>query len=291
MRYRALCHIALAHDFHASGRCRELALEPTPEGARLLRNQRLKLKARPGVATILAQLDGEGAPMIPLEASLVIPFRLRLDDHRFTRFTDLTAVRGLEGEPRYSNAGLAAGARALELSAAPPRERTIAERGADTFAEVELTGFSAAWLAEPPEFTIRFSALQTRWVYYLVTDIDKSRGPLTLVDADAGESVTPLAFSEAVVEDPRDDVAAELAARYPDARRIRFVSDALVPSRALPRRCLEVHLDGAPLMRALPNPSLGNYSTVEVTVDSRQQRQPSLFQVVKHLTHSLAQIG
>ena len=44
-------------------------------------------------------------------------------------------------------------------------------------------------------------------------------------------------------------------------------------------------------MPSLPNPSLGNYSTVEVTVDSKKQRQASLFHVVKHLTHSLAQIG
>ncbi len=292
MRYRALCRVALAHDFYASGLCGALSLEPTPEGARLLRNQRLRLTARPGVVTILAQQDAQGsAPMIPLDPSLVLPFRLRVDDRGFTRFTDLTAVRALAGAPRYSNVGLAADARALELSVAPPRSRALAERGADTFAEVELTGFTAAWQAEPPEFTIRFSALQTRWVYYLVTDIDPSRGALALVDVDKGQGVTPLVFSEAGPADPRDELAAELAARYPGARTVRFVSDALVPSRALPRRCLEIHLDGAPLMRALPNPSLGNDSTVEVTVDAKQQRQPSLFQVVKHLTHSLAQIG
>lgn len=158
------------------------------------------------------------------------------------------------------------------------------------FAEVELRGVGSAWLAEgPAEYTITFAAKQTRWIYYVVTDVDA--GDFAIVDAAGDEST--LIFSEVnrrdlgAEPDAADPQAEALAAAYPSARRLRFTSDAAIACSATPRRGLELRLDGERLPFALPNPPLRNFTSREIVVDQVPQRQESLFRVVKHLTTSL----
>jgi hypothetical protein len=181
-------------------------------------------------------------------------------------------------------AGAEAGASAsVRYPTAPSLPRGV-------FAEVELRGVGSAWLSEgPAEYTITFTAKQTRWIYYVVTDVDV--GDFAIVDTAGGEDT--LAFSDVnrrdlgAEPDAGDPQAEALAASYPSARRLRFTSDAAVACSATPRRGLELRLDGERLPFALPNPPLRNFTSREIVVDQVPQRQESLFRVVKHLTTSL----
>ena len=162
------------------------------------------------------------------------------------------------------------------------------------FAEVELAGTSAAWLDKSPAlFTITFTPLKVLWVYYLVTDIES--GDFAILDT-SGDSDAPV-FSEAnrrdlgESPDADDPQAVALAEHYPELRRLRFTSDALLSCSATPRRNLELHLDGERLPFTLPNPPLANYASREVVVEQVPQRQESLFRVVKHLTASITANG
>jgi len=158
------------------------------------------------------------------------------------------------------------------------------------FAEIELSGESADWLAKSPAvFTISFTPLKVYWVYYLITDVEA--GEFTIVDT-SGDDDAPV-FSEANRRDLRespdlgDPQAVSLAGHYPELRRLRFTSDAHLSCSATPRRNLELHLDGERLPFTLPNPPLANYASREVVVEQVPQRQESLFRVVKHLTASI----
>ncbi len=154
-------------------------------------------------------------------------------------------------------------------------------------AEIELQDSNGAWSSEQlATFTLTFKARRLRWIYYLVTDVDP--GVFTIVDAGQDDAV--VAFSEPnsrdlnADPDPDDPQALALAAHYPDLRRLRFTSDSLVTCSEIPRRKLELHLDGERLPITLPNPQLANYTSREVLDEQPQERQESLFRVVKHLT-------
>lgn len=167
---------------------------------------------------------------------------------------------------------------------------TRASHPSGAFAEVELAGESAAWLGESPAlFTITFTPLKLRWVYYLVTDVES--GVFAIVDT-SGDDDAPV-FSDGnrrdlgESPDADDPQAIALAEHYPELRRLRFTSDALLSCSATPRRDLELHLDGQRLPFTLPNPPLANYASRAVVVEQVPQRQESLFRVVKHLTASI----
>ena len=158
-------------------------------------------------------------------------------------------------------------------------------RGA--LAEIAIQDTQETWRSNTPAiFTLTFKPRQVRWIYYLVTDVDP--GVFTIVDAGPDNAVVQ--FSEEnrrdlnAEPDPDDPQALALAAHYPDLRRLRFTSDALIACSEVPRRKLQLQLDGESLPITLPNPPLANYTSREAIDEQPQERQESLFRVVKHLT-------
>ena len=150
---------------------------------------------------------------------------------------------------------------------------------------------------EPVEFQIVFTALQARWKYYLLTDLKGTADGFRIVNADPAAAVPAPVFSEAnyrdlkLNPDPLDELAEEMAAQYPKLERHRFISDDLVSCRQAARKFLELHLDDNRLIGTLPNPSLRNYSKIEVKADADLPRQDALFQVLKYITQPFPKRG
>lgn len=151
--------------------------------------------------------------------------------------------------------------------------------------EIHTNNSLAENTAGPGEFTIAFKARKARWTYYIIADgsdtqfdiEDKGTSPVIF----PAENRTDLNQQP----DPVDDIAQTLAAQYPQYQRFRFVSDNLVPCRQLARKSIQLRLNGNQVAAALPNPSLRNFSTIQIATNGQPHQEEALFQVVKWFTH------
>ncbi len=144
-------------------------------------------------------------------------------------------------------------------------------------------------ITEPRIFQILFSAKTIRWTYYCVTDLSPSQGAFRITDAGLSEA-SRLNFSDQNQQDldqtpdPGDEIAKTLAAQYPQFRKVRFLSDALVPCRQASNPHLEFHVGENKLSESLPNPSFKNNFILSPT-EGRSSKEDALFQVIKYVRH------
>ena len=144
----------------------------------------------------------------------------------------------------------------------------------------------------PQEFLISFRAKQAKWAYYCVTDLDGAATAYHVVDTPPAGGEAPVIFSNSnrrdlvANPDPLDDIAGDLAQRYPALKRFRFLSDAPVACQQAARKHLTLRVNGNDLQRVLPNPSFRNFSIGHVSVDNAIQEQDWLFEIVKVQTHN-----
>jgi len=144
-------------------------------------------------------------------------------------------------------------------------------------------------LLNPPVFQIAFSAKRARWTYYCVTDLSASQGAFGIEDKTAVVS-DRLMFSERnrtelqLEPDPEDEIDKTLQTQYPEARRIRFYSDDVVPCRQAAHKHLEFRIGDNALSEALPNPSFKNHFKINVVEGDTAKQEAALFQVLKYLT-------
>lgn len=268
MKYVTALELRLRHPFHADGRCAGVTIGPRGSTARLLERHRSHLYASPGQITVLSPADEAGHPLLTRRPEKSLLFELRIAVEEFPLFTDLTDLRATPS-PVFTNARLAPGAAELELVSRaaldPGAGAEAPARGAGgALAEVEIVlPPGGAGLPSPPVLQITFAPRSWRWAYYCVTDLADGAGDLEIVDA---SPVSPLLFGEAnrtsLAEhpDPADPIAAQLAARFPGMRCVRFVSDEPVACREEPRKHLELRLDGHRVSSPLPNPSVWSFS-------------------------------
>lgn len=283
MKHVTLFSLSVIHPFYDDGRCRDFDLEPTAATRRLLRNHRLILRPGSDGLQILTPLDDSGNAFLPLPENTAFVFHLVSRNRDFDLFTDLAAVSARPA-PLFTDAGVTPGA-PLRLTS---WETATAGFGRDVFADVEVHAGGAELVEQ--KFRLVFAAKLALWAYYCVTDL-RNGGPLALVDATPVSQEAPLLFSDAnrrelnESPDPEDRIAVQLAARYGDLRRIRFLSDQAVACREIPGRRLELHQEtsGHPLRLSgpLPLPPLQSYSTV---VTAAGGAEDSLYQVFKYLT-------
>jgi len=261
MSHQLLAAIRLAHPYYADGRCRALALSPDPTTARRLAGRRIVAKARVDGLDLLAEVDGEGRPLIALEPGLSLSFELRETDGALDLFSDLEPFRALSSARLRNTDGpeLVLGEGELPLA-----------RG--RLASVEIADVEGSWTADPPTFTARFAPREARWVYYWVGEANE----LAIVDGDPGRVDAPIEFELEPATPEGDRIAADLAHRYPDRTRLRLVSRAALACRATPRRHLSLRAGDEVVRGELPNPALRNQSFVT----RAGERQASLYQVL-----------
>ena len=167
--------------------------------------------------------------------------------------------------------------------------------GNGIFAVVEIPGSVFAspgsW---PVQFFVDFQPKRARWMYYCVTDLKLTGKDLRLVDI--GTPGPPVAFSPSnrtdltQSADATDALATQLANRYPDLARMRFVSDDVVPCQQSPRN-LSLQLDGHNFPDVLPTPPLRNCALWPAAAQANQSQQDALFQVVKYVSYTFSKNG
>jgi hypothetical protein len=284
MKFFPVFSLQLSHSYYRDGRCLDFAIEPTAETQRLLKNHRCVLKTAPNGLRVLIGGSEQHVPLIALQKGEVFSFHLRLQNPAFALFTDLSEITR-KPAPVFTNTEAGA-ARSSQLSLVS-RKSPLA---AGVFADVEI-GVTDSLLdtaAGPVEFSLVFTAKQTRWAYYCVTDLSGASAQLQIVDAEG----PPVVFSDAnrihlnQQPDLTDAVAVALGARYPEKQRIRFVSDKLIPCQQAARKRLQLQLGGTRLAESLPNPSLQHYSTIAGAGGQTAQPQNVLFHVIKYFTHT-----
>jgi hypothetical protein len=163
----------------------------------------------------------------------------------------------------------------------------------DIFADIEIhPNASLPEITEGPgEFQVAFKSKRVRWKYYIL--VDRTDAQFRIEDKGAG----PLVFSDknrvdlSQQPDPSDSVAQALAEQYPKLRRLRFVSDDLVPCQQEARKSIQLYMDGNQVIGTLPNPSPRNYSTLEVTRNGNPHQEDALFQIIKYFTHQFQATG
>lgn len=147
-------------------------------------------------------------------------------------------------------------------------------------------------LDQAREFTIRYRAKQATWAYYYLTNLDNADSAYRIVDTPPADESAVLAFNDAnrrnliTHPDPLDNLASELAERYPELNRFRFLSDSPVRCRQKPHKHVSLHINGNKLTGVLPNPSYRNFSTGRIMVGDTVQQQDWLYEVVKILTQN-----
>lgn len=145
---------------------------------------------------------------------------------------------------------------------------------------------------QPCEFQISFHAKKAKWAYYCLTDLDNADTAYNIIDTPPINEDTPLVFSDAnrrdlnTTPDPLDELAVELAERYPSLKQYRFLSDAPVTCRQKARKHLALHVNGIKLPGVLSNPSVRQFSTGNVKVGDIIQQQDWLFEIVKVITNN-----
>ncbi len=276
VEYAELFRLALRHPFYADGRSADFAIRPDEATRGLLRNHRAILKQGHGHVRVLTSLDDTGQPFIPFPPEAAFYFALVSETSELEYFTDLADFAGLRA-PRFTSRGSTGGTLRLE-----PRDPPVLPRDAFAEVEVRLTDLAAV----PAQLEVAFRARQSHWAYYCLTDLD-AVPELEIVDSTT--TAAPLLFSDAnrrdLAEepDPTDSVALRLAERYPELRRIRFVSDEPVDSRQLPDRHLGLRRGPHLLTEPLPTPAVSRRSKID--------QQVVLYQIVRFLTHPFPQLG
>ena len=174
-------------------------------------------------------------------------------------------------------------------------------RGVLADLDVRIDAKRALAAPQPPASVVAFAPRQARWVYYLVTESSRRAADFRIVEGDATNG-TPrrgaetgdangVAFRDAERRDlgskpdPSDPVAAQLAAMYPDRRRVRFISQRPVTCREAPWPQLALSLRGTALPGTLPHPSIRSYSTLGVADGGGADPEHSLYHVVRYLSH------
>ena len=289
MKLAAIFGLTIRHAYYADGACPDFAVEPAPDTERLLKNCRCVLKSRPDGLLIVAELSDQGLPVIAVDAAAKFRFNLRQQNGDFPLFTDLSAIHQVAA-PLYVPGGtdISKGGSLTLTAQADPLEYGV-------FAAVEIPGSvfasPASW---PVQFVVDFQPKKARWMYYCVTDLKLTGKDLRLVDN--GTPGTPLVFSPSnrtdltQSPDAADALASQLANRYPDLARMRFVSDDVVPCLQSPRN-LSLQLDGHNFPDVLPTPPLRNCAFWPATAQGTQPQQDALFQVVKYVSYSFSKNG
>lgn len=289
MKFAVIFDMAVRHSYYADGACPDFVIEPRASTARLLRNYRCVVKPRKGGLQVAAELGADGSPVIAADGAAKFRFNMRLTNSDFALFTDLSSINK-QPAPLF----VPAGADASKGGSLTLATQNLAPEGT-VFAAFEFPGsiFTApgSW---PVQFTLDFQPKCARWMYYCVTDMKLTGKDLRLIDA--GTTASPLVFSPgnrtdlSQSPDTADTVATQLAGRYPDLARVRFVSDDVVACQESPRK-LSLQLDGHNFPDLLPAPPIRNCSVWPAAVQGNQPQQDALFQVVKYVSYSFSKNG
>lgn len=147
--------------------------------------------------------------------------------------------------------------------------------------------------SDPVTFSVRFTSRQAKWKYYLVTDPKKKAADFQISASQATPQDPAPPFSDfnrsdlSASPDPHDDVARELNGRFPGKKLFRFISDNPIFFRQLPRKNLQLTMNGIPIIAVLPNPSIQNFTQINSSVDENRQKEKALFEVIKYLTQPI----
>lgn len=301
MRFASLFEVRVIHTYYSDQGCPDFEIAPTAQTQALLRNHRSLFKPMPtGIRVITAMNEtGTPAPMLPMAPDPPLTFHLQLRNPDFPLFTDLSAMP-VSNSNVFTNKGLKDNgtskdeADPLKLDSNPADLRDRANRFADLVIHPP-SAFTANH--GPVQYDIVFEAKQTRWHYYLITDLKDDASAFEIVDSTTSKTSKPLQFSAgadlAHNRDPSDEIAERLMAEYPNLtniRFIRFVSDDRIRCRQAPYRNLQMKLNGNRLYNPLPNPALQHYYAQAVTGPGSSP-QKILFHTIKYFAASSLNTG
>jgi len=202
---------------------------------------------------------------------------------------EISGLDSQTGPIQYDQAGKVLSANTKSVSVGTifeVRYETLPQKDRDAFAQVEIfNNASLPGVAKGPgEFQIVFQPKQVRWQYYLVAD----KNNVDFGIKDAGDA--PLVFDAENRRDlnqnpdPADRIAVSLAGQYPEMKRIRFGSDKLISCQQQPRKSMHLFMGPDQILDVLPNPSLRNFSSLEINQNGGVQKEDTLFHVIKYFT-------
>ena len=266
MKFATLFEIGVRHSFYADERCPDFEINPSSATQRLLSRHRGVAQSWPGGVRIAVPVEASGQPSFPFPPSAACIFDLALNNSDFVLFTNLRRFRR-KRVPRFTS-----------LNASVEGELKLVESPAPfppgVFAQVEIRLDHLGPV--PTNLHVAFEAKKVRWTYYCITDLGGKSSDLSIRDSVAPE---PPLFQRPIKPDENDPIAMQLAARYPELDRVRFLTARPVVCSQLPAERLELRLQDESLLTPLPLPSVRNVAKIA--------NQDSLFQIVRYLSQPL----
>lgn len=281
MKYRSLFSVSLEHDYYADGKCPDFDVAPLEETRRLVKNHRALLRTSAAGLEVLVPVDTNGRAFLEFAPETEFVFCLRLVNPAFATFTQLESIMELAA-PVFSN--VASDDSAEDLLPISRNRYPRLPTGVFAMAGIRHRSPPGPLPATPFRYRIRFTARRAHWSFYCVSNMPGERGDLAIVDLGNGEAGQELVFGTnnrkdlSAEPDPSDRIATELAKRFPELRRMRFVSDTAIACRETPRKRLELQLEGQRLLGPLQNPAWSD-STV---IGAGEGQRETFYNVVKH---------
>lgn len=291
MKYLPILKLTMKHDYYESGYSSDFSIVEDKATQQILLNYRCILKRQATGIVIYQTVDSDNKPFINISAKAVFRFHLHLNNTEHALFTDLERFSTVEKNesPVFTNKGLSSSTanpdNELKLITAELQKKDRA------FATIEVHINNSIKpelnINEATHYSISFTAKSALWEYYFLTnkDNDGLGNQITYSisqNAEQDNNNQPIIFVEKAP--PSQDISRRLLNDYPDTKIVYFVSDKPVHCQQLPRKNIQVSIDGERLMDNLPNPSLNNANQRTVSEAGNTVIQDTFFQIVKYIS-------
>lgn len=276
MPYQPYFSLSIRHSYYRQQDCSDVSLAPTQGCQNFLQRHRCLAKSDGRGLHVLVSLDDQQRPLIPLDEGAIFTFLLKLNNPKFTNFTQLDA--GYQpGRHFYvfSNENIDAGdewelrsqvfsfqdlhqknaSPLLTRCAAIAELNTLQRRQIFGVVEIHPRNNFGQVTDQPPAFKIGFTAQARRWSYYLVTDQSVAADAFSIRDQDTNAQRQKLSFSR-VDSDASDRLIATIQQQFPHSQTVVFQSDTPVPCQDQGRAHLQLMKRGhnTAWLPHLPNP-------------------------------------
>lgn len=286
MKYLLLFSLHIQHAYYSDAVCPDFVLTPMDDTKKLLRNHRCVTKYFTNGVHIYLESTEQNEPLISLDNGTPFNFQVQLTNPDFPLFTDLTDF-DLGSPPVFGN---------FEEKNEQPYELTIlpdpSSTAAKAFAFVKIQ-YQESWISPdnaPPIFTLSFQAKESRWHYYLLTDVPE--GIFTIKD----ENAPPIQFADTKHDANNQPsnltpFAQNLTEKNPALTLWIFESTHKITDQQSPRKTLQLQLDGNQVIAPLNSPSYKNFDLIDAPPNGSNQKENLMYQVIKYFAHQIPSTG
>lgn len=268
MNYAPLIQVSLKHAFFRSGNCPDFTVCVNPKTAKLLRDHRCILKAKPNGLSVFAPTNNQ-VPLIAFNNTDHFVFDLMLRSSQFGLYSNQRIELSSPADTQLYQSGRVITDNTIDLT-----------NPSQPFLSMDIRrNFNNATVTATTD-ELRFSPKSLVWVYFLVTDTGNSSS-FSIEDANTGSAKTDW---NRITPKADDKIQAQLAKQYPGKNVVCFQSKQAIICQESGNLLFRLKQDGHTLFEPLPNPSYQNF--IQLPATNGQKPTDAIYQVVTYFPNS-----